>query len=340
MSDSAFCLDLQEKYSRMGDVRVTGDKAEFVALGIQQTAPNYFSSDNQKAVEEQADIIAKLYGSLKIKKRVVDVVIPDTYTYFQILELPQLKEKELLSAIRYQSDEFIPMPLEETNLDIDIISEDLATRRLTALIVAVPKKTASTIEKTLDAAGLQAGSLENELTSFGRLYADKFGKTQKGNPTLIINLGFLSSSLYFIHPETSLITFARNFKIGLDLFLRDIRVNLNIDEKKSLEILKTVGFSTNASYNVGEILTPILHQFTDEARKFITVVKERLNMNITSVQLYNYDNHISQFNIKVGEALQIPTSSFNLGSVVVQNPVSQSFSGDLSSFASVVGGSL
>lgn len=340
MSETSFCLDLQEKEIRACDIKTTGGKLEFVTLGVKEAVPYFFGTDNKQLVEKQAENISQLWTSLKTKKKIVDIIIPDFVTYSQILMMPQLKEKELLSAIRYQSDEFIPMPIDDTNLDVEILREDPVTRKILVLIVAVAKKTVSQIEKAIEMAGLQVGYLENELSAIGRLCSEKFSKTPSSIPTLVINFGFSGSSLYLIDPVNSLIVFSRNLKTGLELFAKDVKVNLNIDEVKAFEILKTIGFSKNGSYNAEPLLLPLMKSFTDDIIKFMALSRERFNLQIGQIKIFNYDNRIALFDKKIGEMIPLAVANFDLGSILVQNPIYQSSLNNLSSFASIIGGSL
>src|SRR6185436_4812366 len=113
---------------------------ELLSLGSYETAPNFFDTENQLVLDKQVEILKRLYGNLRIRKKSVNVIIPDSRTYSQIVEMPKLKEKELIAAIRYQADEFIPMAIDETYLDLEILREDKRNHKLLVLIVASPKK--------------------------------------------------------------------------------------------------------------------------------------------------------------------------------------------------------
>lgn len=339
MSD-AFSLDLQDKYTRIGDVKTSGDKLDITALGQGETAPNFYISDNKDVMDKQADVIAKLYGGLKIKKKSVNVVIPDGVSYSQVIEMPMLKEKELLSAIRYQSDEFIPMPIEETNLDIEILHEDPQNKKLLVLIVAAPKKLVSQVEKTIELAGLSTGILENELTAVGRLYSEKLQKQSNGVSTLIFNFGYTSSSLYLIDAKTSVIIYSRTVKIGYELLLRSVRVNLNVDDKKGAELLKSIGFAQGGSYNLDAILAPIGNELAMEIQKFIATTRERLNAQIGSIHLLNMNSSIAMFDKKINQLVSLPSAAVPLNQILVSNPLTQSYGQDISSFVSVIAASL
>src|SRR3990167_8715027 len=123
MADSFFCLDIGEKFTKIADAAKKGNAIEIYHLGKIETDQYFFSTEAEKSLENQARAITTLYQSLKLTKKNVNIVIPGSFTYSQILTMPALNEKELISAIKYQADQFIPMPVEETNIDLEIIAE-------------------------------------------------------------------------------------------------------------------------------------------------------------------------------------------------------------------------
>lgn len=340
MSDSSFSIDIQEKYTRICDSKSSGEKIELLTLATKETTPTFFANDTGSVIEKQATVITQLAAGMQKKKKIVNIILPDSHTYSRIMEIPILKEKELLSAIRYQSDEFIPMSIDETNLDIEILREDKVNKKYLVLIVAVPKKIVSQVEKALDLAGFLPGSLENELTTTGRIASEKLFKTKKAGATLIFNFGYATSSLYLIDGQSGLMIAARSFKIGLDLLARDVKVNLNVDEKKARELLKTIGFAKSGSYDIDAIITPVSNEIMAELNRFIAAAKEKFAMQVDMIYTFNYDCNVAQLDRKLTELLSIPTFPLTIKDVLLPNPVYQSASNDITSFVSAIAGSL
>ncbi|MDO8496937.1 MAG: pilus assembly protein PilM [bacterium] len=340
MADSLFCIDLNEKFTRISDANVSKNKIELITTGMIETTPSFFSVETEKNIENQASIISQLVSQLKIKKKSAGIIIPDGFTYSQILQMPKLKEKELLSAIRYQADEFIPMPIEETTLDLEILREDTKEKKLLILIVAVPKKLVTQIEKTVEAAGLFPEFLENELSTVGRLYSEIIPGEKKNSASLILNFGYSSSSIYLLDNNSSLVVSARTFKIGIDLFIKDIKVNLNIDDKKAQEVLKTIGFAKNSTYDLEIIVSSLYKELINEIHKFVLLTKDRFNLDVEKIILFNHDNLINLLSAKVQESLTLPVESLTFKGSLAENLVSQTLQTSISSFISVVGGNL
>lgn len=337
MNDS-FSIEINDLNTRMCDCTLVGDKIQLLSMGQKETSPFYFSSNTDAAVEKQAAIINKLQTELKISKRNVNIVIPDSYTYSQIIEMPRLREKELLAAIRYQADEFIPMPIDETSLDLEILREDAKTKKSLILIVASPKIIVDQLERTIIKANLVPQSLENELSATGRLFADIL--KQQGNAKFIINFGLNNTSIYVIDGASSLLILNKSFNIGLSLLVKDIAINLNWDEKKAAEVLRTVGLADNASYNLGEILKPLLKELLDEIEKTQILVHEKYGMKVDSMFVFNFTNQVAFLKEKIQQHFNINTQLVTLTNQLINNQVSKANEKDISSFIATISANL
>jgi len=331
MTDTAFSLDIGEKFFRVCDAVTKDGKIQINALGYESTVSNFYSDDTEKSIDIQSELIAKSVNDLKIAKRNVHVVIPDTFTFFQILELSKLNEKETLSAVRYQADQFIPLPIDEVVLDVEVLREDKVNKTNTLLIVASPKKLVERVEQTVEGAGLIPDTLENELSAVGRFYQEIM-KVTPNNAYLIVNMGFSSSSLYLIEGATSLILASRTVKIGLDLFLKELKFNLELQETKAIEVLKKAGFEKNPNYDVGTIVAPLVRELVGEISKFTISAKEKYNLPTNKVFFFNYGGSVLSLDRKLTELLGIPVELLNLKDLLIENPITQAFAPEMSSF--------
>lgn len=327
-------IEMNDKFTRMCDASIINGKIELLSLGVKETTPLYFTSSNDVTIEKQADVISKLHSNLKLTQKNVRVVIPDSYTYSQIAEMPKLKEKELLAAIKYQADEFIPMPINETSLDLEILQEDEATKKTLLLIVASPKTLVTTIEKTIVRAGLNPVSLENELSSIARMFTEILKPT--GTGTMVINFGLGSTSIYIIDAARGLLKLSRTINIGLNLFIKDVSINMNWDDLKTAEALRTIGMSQNASYNISEIVTPLVTELLNEIEKLMILAKDRHSITIDSIQLCNFEGAVGHLSEVIEKRFSIKSSPVKLDNNLTPNQVSNAFAKDLSSFISVI----
>jgi len=339
MASNYITIEIGEKHTRVIDADIKKEKLTLQSAGYDLTSKDYFTATSSVVIEAQAKLIQTLISNLKIKKTDVGLIIPDGQTYSQIIEMPKLNEKELLSAIRYQADQFVPMPIEKVSLDIEILKEDPETRKLLILIVAAPKTLVNKIEKTASTADLNPIFLKNELSAFIN-FPSQFIKSDDKDDTLIVNLGYHNSSLYILRGLDHLIVNNRTFQFGLNIFIRDLMVNLNVDEDKAFSLLKEIGFDYTASVNLQPLVEPLAKELTVQIEKGVMLAKNNYSINIKKVLIYNYDSYIKGIVDKVGQTLNLSTFSLNLNQNIVNNQIKVAFETELSSFISNIGGQI
>ncbi len=339
MNSDSFCIDIGEKFTRVTDILYKKNKILIQSAGFQNTVSDYYSDDTEKSIASEAEVISKLYADLKLSKRTVNLIIPDTYCYSHIMELSILNEKELMSAVRYQADQFIPVPLDEVILDIEVISIDKVNKKNSILVVACPKRLVERAEKLCEMLSLMPVSLENELSGIGRLLSEVFRK-QTDQSYILVNFGFTTTSFYLVDGKSSLILMTHSIKLGFDLFVKEVMFNLEASEVKSIELLKSIGFTENASYDLGATSASIVRELVNELSKFIILTKDKYNLNVESMHLFNYAHLILLFDQKISNLLQIPVSLFTLSDVFEKNPVSVSYGKDITSFIGSIAGNL
>ncbi len=334
MANESFSLEIGDSYLRLSDCELNNNLIKITSLAMLEKTTSFYTAQNEKSLNETATIIEKLVQSLKIKKKTVDVIIPDTYTYSQILTMPYLKEKELLSAIKYQADQFIPLPIDETTLDLDILLENKKKNSLLLLIVAAPNTLVERVVSLIEKAGLIPQNIENQASSFARIAT--FSKINKN--FVFINMDYYSTTVYFYNPQLNLITNIYNFKIGLNLFSKEVQVNFNLDIQKADEALKTIGFATSGSLNLIEVLQPALNEYIKELEKFILAIKEKENIaKIDGFFTFNLANKFNQFDKTLQAKLGIATAEFDLSNLIEKNQNYQLYNQAKSSFITVLG---
>lgn len=341
MADNFFCLDIGEIYIKTVDSVVVNKKCNINAIGITENNNQFYTVETDKNIDEVALKIKSLVETNKIVKKNVHCIIPDTYTYSQILEMPNLNEKELISAIRYQADQFIPMPIDETNIDIEILYENPITKKATVLMIAAPKKIVDKIQSTTELAGLIPVSLENSLSATSRFFSNFFQELSLSNQSVVlVNMELNSTSLYFFSANNNLLLYNHIFPIGFQLFCKELQINTSLDEKKAIEILQTYNINQTSSIAVDKIISPLLREYLVEIKKFITTVAEKTKMSPQKIFFINDSLKILSLPQFVNQSANIPTNYLNVSPIFSSNQLSVKYKNSLTMFVSVIGGNL
>lgn len=336
-----------ENSLRLVNAGLNNGKVDIKSIAYRDELVPLYTVMNDKTISDGAKVIEQTFNSMKLSSKNVNIIIPDTYTFSQIQEMPRLKEKELLSAIKYQADQFIPLPLEEASLDLEVLHEDTVNNKLLVLIIAASEKLITQVSTMIELAGLIPLSVENELSAIGRYlsvcHTPATNKTSAAVDTasVFINIGYTTSSLYLYHDKYKLITDAYNVKIGIDLFLRELKANLNLDNLKAIEVLRTIGVGTSAQAQISDVLAPAVEDLLKEIEKFIIAMKEKYKVDIQAIQLCNNSYLIRSLEERIQAYVSIGTHQYDIsGHLVRTKPIETISPLMLSSWIGAVGGAL
>src|SRR3989344_5883959 len=79
-------------------------------------------SDADLDIETVATSIKKLFQAAKIDEKEINAALPESKVFTRVIDdLPFLTDQELASAIKYASEEFIPLPITDVNLNWQIL---------------------------------------------------------------------------------------------------------------------------------------------------------------------------------------------------------------------------
>jgi len=197
---------------------------------------------------EVAEILKTLLAQAQIKSRRASISLPVDKTFSTVMELPSMPEKELVAAIPFEAQKYVPVPLNEVVLDWSIISagqeEPLDKSRMAGaassdsaqlswagnektggiqvLLVAVPKDIINKIARIAKMAGLELAALEQEAFSLARslIGHDK-------NIYMIVDLGRKSTDLIVVDRE--FIRLSHNLEsVNKEIILMEIDRVVNI----------------------------------------------------------------------------------------------------------------
>lgn len=347
MSEIAFAVDLGEQYLRIADVEKRNDSLDIKALGINRNSTNFYLSEADKDLKETASRLQKLIGDAKISKKNANIVVPDSQSYSRIVEMPTLTEKELLSAIKYQADQFIPMPIDKVSLDVEIISEDKKSKKALVLIIAASNSIIEKVVKVAELAGFIPSSIENETSANLRIISYLFSQKKEtaaspdNSASLFINFGHSSTSLYLFSNKLNLPVQIHNFSLGFAIFTKDINANYNVSEADAKKLLEQVGFTgSSPSYNLEDILSSPYQEFVSQMEKFIVSVKPKSNLNIGQLYFFGEGYKVAGLDKKIESSLGLETKIFDIYPQLTKNSTVNFFKHDLPLLIPAIGAAI
>ncbi len=186
------------------------------------------------------DFIAKtLRGVLdeaNIKTKSAIFSIPDFSTFCTSFDIPQMTEKEIPGAIRFNASQYITLPISEVTLDWLVepsIKRD-KTKPIKVFLVAVPNQVIQSYREIARLAGLKLYALEAEALGVARALVKSSQKS-----ICMIDIGAQSSTINIIERGFLRKSYSFNFNSGQ--LSRSVAQVLGVDLAQAQEVINKEG---------------------------------------------------------------------------------------------------
>jgi len=164
-------LDLEAGSVAATEVRVDGS-VEVTKTGVVPIEPGAFREGEVADAEALAAALRVLFSENKLGKA-VRLGVANQRVAVRTLRLPEIDDRqELETAIRFQAQDHIPMPLEHAVLDYQIVghaTREDGTRQVEVVVVAARRDMLERLLDTLSRAGIRAVGID--LSAFGMIRA-------------------------------------------------------------------------------------------------------------------------------------------------------------------------
>lgn len=201
----------------------------------------------------------------KIRTRFVVASIPEFESFVRIIKLPRLPSNELSQAVKWESEQHIPLSPEEVYLDWQKVGEE--EKNLKILVAAAPKKLVDNYVQVLKKADLVPIACEIESAATARSLISEGDKSCN----LLVDIGRARTSLIiFDHGALQFTSAVEPFGQS---FTDQISKDLKVDPKKAERLKKNYGLNREKrglKKKIYKSLSPLIH---DLAQEMQTAVK-------------------------------------------------------------------
>lgn len=268
--------------------RAKSRQAKHTVLGYGYTS---FSSDaiNESGVITDHEEIAKAAYQLMTKAVVgglttdrVVAALPVSRTFTRVIQLPDVEESALEDAVKLETEQYVPMPLEDLYLDYEITFRDKTNKEsgTEVLMVAAPKIVVDSYYQLFEMLGLEIDMLETSLISSVRAVQNFQEHTAseeesiRNAATLLIDFGAKSSDLS-IFDKTIRVT--GTVQHGGDSITTAISKELGITDRQALTLKTRYGISEGSKHqkDILKATKKILDETLKEINKMLRYYKSR-----------------------------------------------------------------
>lgn len=265
---NTFGIDIGSTTIKAVLLKKEGDKVEFLSSIVAPTPAHGMMSDASLDQEEVAQTIRKMVVDAKITSRNANVALPDNQVFAKVIEMPVLSDKELSSAIYWEAEQHIPVPLASINLDWKVLKKDTEvgkTQKMQVLLVGAPTHLLKRYQTIFELSGINISSLENEIISVIRATV----VTPDFPTSLIVNIGSLGTSIAIV--QNTVIVFLYTIPLGGTAMNRAIATEFAFTTMQAEEYKKTYGIDeNNFGGKIKQAVEPILISLITEIRKALS----------------------------------------------------------------------
>lgn len=333
---TSFALDIGTNAVRVVQLNKDGnDRWSLVHYGYAPIDSATSQSDSPEAKQKLGEAIMTAVGQSGIKTKDVVIGLPSQKTFTTVIDLPTMPEAELRSTIKYQIDQYIPMPIDDAKVDWVSLGQSLHDpKQIEVLLTSTAMVYAEDRLELVEELGFNVIAAEPDPIAMVRSLVVQGSATAQ----LLVDVGEQSSDIVMTYGDTPRLI--RTVPTGLSALTRAAAQNLNVKEDQARQFIIKFGLAPDRlEGQVFRAIEGILEGFVGELTKSAKFFQTRYpNIPVAEVTLSGYGSSIPRFGDYVASKTGMKVSVANPWQKV---RVSQSDQQQLSSvafeFAAVVG---
>ncbi|MBI3282981.1 type IV pilus assembly protein PilM [Candidatus Curtissbacteria bacterium] len=275
MPSQLFGLDIGRSFVKVVQVAPKGSRKLLTAAAVVPTPGGGIVSESPVELSKVSDAIKTCVLRAKIETDKCAVSLIESQVVSRMISLPILTDKELASAINWEAEQYIPLPIKDVVLQYKVINREITTTagesKMEVLLVAAPKRIVGKYINVVKGAGLAVEALETESSALVR------SLTKPSDPaTVIVSMGALSTEL--VVSQAGNVLFTRSIATGGVNLTRAIISEFNLPQKQAEEYKQTYGIMEDKlSGKVAAVLKPILDIVTGEILKAVEYCRRQIH---------------------------------------------------------------
>jgi len=258
-------LDIGSRTIKAVELAKEGDRFRLKAAGlVGYSGADITKISADKEFAQIADILRKVFSDAKISGKEITIALPEAQVFTRAIKFPLLTDQEISSAVKWEAEQYIPIPIQEAIIQHQIIErrENVSPPEVLVLLVAAPRVLAEKYIKAVEAAKLNVVAVETELIALVRSLAPA------NQTALILDFGAHSTDLAIA--KNGFLVFSRSIATAGEALTRAVGQSLGVNPQQAEEYKKTYGMT--ASQLEGKVkgaLDPILRVVSEEIKKAI-----------------------------------------------------------------------
>lgn len=236
-----------------------------------------------------AEVLKKLLQANGIKDKLCVSALSGQQVMIRLIKLPPMEEEEAKKAVFYQSERYIPFPVDQVVMDVKIMGEvqDGDKKTLLVLLVASQREAVSALVETIALSGLKMYAIDVEpFVSLRASYECAFAQHEDmlHKNILFVELGASSSDIAVV--SGGILRFSRVIPIAGTNITRAIATTMNINYEEAERTKKEQGaalvdddlqhsMSLTVTRQVSNVMAPLLGSLMNEVQRSLAYYESR-----------------------------------------------------------------
>ncbi len=274
-----FAVDIGSVNIKIARLVKGGSKYELEALAMAPSPIKSIANANDQALANAAKVILQLKQDSRIATKSVVTSIPESDVFVRLINLPKMTMSELETAITWEAEQYIPLPIADVNYSYTVVGER-PDGGLDVLIVAAPIRLIEKYETLFTMAGLELVAVETELLAAARCVAG----VNSNQTILLVDIGSRSTDLAIV--QMGKVVFSRSISMAGAAMTRSLMTGLQLNEDQAESFKRSFGLDQRQMEGqVAMAIGQVAQTIAVEISKTITYYSSRTQAPINSVQL-------------------------------------------------------
>ncbi len=269
-----FGFDIGTHTVKVVQLKRSGRKTVVQGYGSVAFPPNAIVdgviADPQRMANSVKPILRKLaYGKLTSKRVIAG--LPAAKLFTRTLQLPHMSDTDLIQAVHYEAEQYVPVPITDLYIDYEIINNVPGKEgHIDVLMMAAPRVLVDSYIKLFDNLGLETAAIEANMTAVVRALlhsGDACGST------MVMDIGSISTDLTIYDNFTPL---TGSVAIGGETYTQALVKTLGIRPDQADEIKIRFGVAPSGMRDkVFAALEPQLSSLSKEVKRVVKYYQDR-----------------------------------------------------------------
>ena len=262
-------LDISSTSVKLLELAKDGDNYRVQSLAVEPLPDNAVVEKNFQDVEAIGETIQKAVKRSGTKAKLAAVAVAGSAVITKIINMPaNQSEKELEQQIQLEADQYIPYPLEEINLDFEVIGPtENNPESVDVLLAASRSENIETRSDALEIGGLKAKVVDVEaytVENVAPLLTAHLEDGGKDKIIAVIDIGATMTCLNVIQNGNLIYTREQNF--GGKQLTEEIMRRYGLAYEEAGRLKKSGGLPDNY---IPEVLEPFKETIAQQVSRFL-----------------------------------------------------------------------